>query len=130
MNFTGNIICIPSSQYGQFENTDILKRKFTPLTKNETFLTDMDFMDRANIMVIKGDVKKIDVNGKYLLLKGAKERINFDKLLVAWGSHKKRLKNDYSNIFYLEDRFSHAKCHNEIIKAQKIVVLGSTIDAF
>ena len=63
MNFTGNIISIPSGQYGQFENTDILKRKFTPLTKNETFLTDMDFLDRANIMVIKGDVKRIDLDG-------------------------------------------------------------------
>lgn len=50
-------------------------------------------------------------------MKGVKERIEFDKLLVAWGSYKKRLTKDYSNVFYLEDRFTHAKCHNEVIKA-------------
>ena len=49
MNFTGNIVCVPTGQLGQFENHDILKRKFTPLTQNETFLTDLDFLDKANI---------------------------------------------------------------------------------
>jgi len=51
-------------------------------------------------------------------------------MLIAWGAYKKRLSKDYSNVFYLEDRYSHAKCHNEIIKAKKIVVMGSTMDAF
>ena len=64
MNFTGNIVCIPTSMYGQFENQDVLKRKFTPLTKNEAYLTDLDFLDRANITVIKGDVKAIDKEKK------------------------------------------------------------------
>lgn len=59
-----------------------------------------------------------------------KETVNFDKMLVAWGAFKKRLTKDYSNAFYLEDRYAHAKCHNEILKADKIVVLGSTMDAF
>ena len=40
MSYTGNIVCIPISQYGQFENQDIYKRKMTPLSQNETFLTD------------------------------------------------------------------------------------------
>lgn len=56
--------------------------------------------------------------------------INFDKMMVAWGAHKKRLSKEYSNVFYLEDRYSHAKCHNEIIKADKIMILGGTMDAF
>jgi len=73
MNFTGNIICIPTSSYGQFENTDILKRKLTPLSKNETFLTDLDFLDRANIMVLKGDIKSIDKTKKIIKVKGFKE---------------------------------------------------------
>ena len=51
-------------------------------------------------------------------------------MLVAWGAYKKRLTKDYSNVFYLEDRYSHAKAHNEILKADKIVVLGTTMDAF
>lgn len=38
--FTGTIVCIPISQYGNFENYDILRKKFAPLTKNETFITD------------------------------------------------------------------------------------------
>ena len=130
MNFTGRIVNIPVSQYGQFENQDILKRKFTPLTKNETFLTDLDFLDKANITVIKGEIKSINKEKKVILVKGLKEQIEFDKMLIAWGAYKKRLSKDYSNVFYLEDRYSHAKCHNEIIKAKKIVVLGSTMDAF
>lgn len=108
----------------------MLKSKFTPLTKNETFLTDLDFLDRANITVIKGEVKKIDKQKKLLQVKGCKDVIQFDKLMVAWGAYKKRLTKDYSNVYYLEDRYSHAKCHNEIIKAKKIMILGNTMDAF
>ena len=130
MSFTGNIVCIPASDFGQFENLDILKSKFTPLSKNETFLTDLDFLDRANIKVIKGDIKKIDKQKKLIKVKGCKDVINYDKMLVAWGAFKKRLNKDYSNVFYLEDRYSHAKCHNELIKANKIVVLGGTMDAY
>ena len=55
--------------------------------------------------------------------------IQFDKLLIAWGAHKMRLRQEYSNVFYLEDRYAHAKCHNEVIKAKKVVVLGHSMDA-
>ena len=72
----------------------------------------------------------MDKEKKFVQIKGIKERIEFDKILIAWGAHKKRLSKDYSNVFYLEDRYSHAKCHNEIIKANKIVILGGTMDAF
>lgn len=70
MGFTGNIINVPVSQYGQFENTDILNKKFSPLTKNETYLTDNDFLDRANITVMKSGVKSIDKQKRELTLKG------------------------------------------------------------
>ena len=92
-------------------------------------MTDLDFLDKANITVIKGDVKKIDKDKKEIQIKGIKERINFDKMLVAWGAYKKRLSKEYTNVFYLEDRYSHAKCHNEILKAKKITIMGSTMDA-
>ena len=93
-------------------------------------MTDLDFLDRANITVIKGEPKAIDKTRKLIKLKGSREVTEFDKMLVAWGAHKKRLNKDYSNVFYLEDRYSHAKAHNEIIKAEKIVVLGSSIEAY
>jgi hypothetical protein len=32
--FTGEIICIPTSPYGSFENTDVLNRKFSQIKKN------------------------------------------------------------------------------------------------
>jgi hypothetical protein len=32
--FTGRIIVVPSSSFGAFENTDIMKRQFGPLSKN------------------------------------------------------------------------------------------------
>jgi len=93
-------------------------------------LTDQDFLDRANITVFKGEIKNIDTQKKEISLKGVSGKIPFDKLLVAWGSFKKRLNKDYSNVFYLEDRYAHAKCHNDILKANKIVVFGSTMDAY
>jgi len=90
----------------------------------------LDFLDKANITVIKGDIKNIDKEKKLIRIKGLKQQIQFDKMLVAWGAYKKRLTKDYSNVFYLEDRYSHAKCHNEILKAKKIMVLGSTLDTY
>jgi hypothetical protein len=53
---------IPSSPYGQFENTDILSRKFTPINKNEVYLVEEDYLDKANIDVVKGEIKTIDLN--------------------------------------------------------------------
>ena len=110
--FTGEIILIPVSAYGAFENTDVMKRKFAPLTKNESYLLEEDFLDRANVTVIKGKVKEIDYDNKIIKMGSAADRIQFDKVLCAWGSEKKRLKATYSNVFYLEDRHSHAQCHN------------------
>ena len=51
--FTGRIVVVPSSPYGQFENTDILNRKFTPIQKNEVFMVEEDYFDRENVDVIK-----------------------------------------------------------------------------
>lgn len=51
-------------------------------------------------------------------------------MLIAWGSNKKRLAGEYSNCFYLDDRQAHAKCHNQILKAKTIVVMGSTFEAY
>ena len=65
-NFTGNIVLIPQSQYGAFENTDAMVRKFKPLTNNEVFLEEDDFLDRANVTVIRGKVKFIDIDQKFL----------------------------------------------------------------
>ena len=33
-NFTGRIIMIPQTNFGAFENTDIMKREMGPLAKN------------------------------------------------------------------------------------------------
>ena len=30
---------------------------------------------------------------------------------------------------YIEDRFSHAKIHNEILRAKNIVIMGNTLDS-
>lgn len=57
-------------------------------------------------------------------------KLDFDKLLIAWGSRKQRLDKEYSNVFYLEDRISHARCHNELIKAKQVVVMGGTFEAY
>jgi predicted RNA-binding protein len=71
--FTGKIIVVPSSPYGQFENTDILSKKFTPIQKNEVYMVEEDYLDRANIDVIKGELKTIDLNNNIITIKGVKE---------------------------------------------------------
>jgi len=50
--------------------------------------------------------------------------------LIAWGSDKSKLRQNYSNVHYIEDRFSHAKLHNDLIKANQVVVLGNSLEAF
>jgi hypothetical protein len=59
-NFTGKIVVVPSSNYGNFENTDILNKTFTPIAKNECYYVEDDYLDRANVEVIKGEVKNIN----------------------------------------------------------------------
>lgn len=51
--FTGEIIVLPVSAFGQFENLDVFRRKMNKLSKNEVFLLDQDFLDRANCTVLK-----------------------------------------------------------------------------
>lgn len=127
--FTGRIIMIPCSDFGAFENTDLMKRDLGPLTKNECYLVETDYLDRANVDVIKGQVKMIDTINRKLQVQGYKNPFNFEKVLVAWGANRKRLKKSYSNVHYIEDRFSHAKVHNDLLKAKQVVVLGGTLHA-
>ena len=47
--FTGEIVNIPCSDTGKFENTDIFKRSFRPLNNNEVYYVDDDYLDRANV---------------------------------------------------------------------------------
>ena len=61
-NFTGRILVVPTSHYGSFENSDILNIKFTPIGKNEAYLVEEDYLDRANVDVVKGNIKSIDFN--------------------------------------------------------------------
>ena len=94
------------------------------------FLVEEDYFDRANVDVIKGEIKKIDLGKNELIIKGLKDRIKFDKVMIAWGSYKKKLGKEYSNVLYLEDRHSHARCHNEMLKAKSIVIMGGTFEAY
>jgi apoptosis-inducing factor 3 len=63
-SFTGQITLIPCSPYGAFENLDVLRRKFSPLSKNEVHFLEETFMDKANVTILKGDVKNIDIDKK------------------------------------------------------------------
>jgi len=46
-SFTGEIIVVVMSPFGMFENQDVFKRKFGPLTKNEAFFVEEDFFSKA-----------------------------------------------------------------------------------
>lgn len=56
--------------------------------------------------------------------------MEFDKLLIAWGAEKKRLNKTYSNVHYIEDKFSHAKVHNSVLKANHVLILGGTFESY
>mmetsp|Transcript_4104 Transcript_4104/g.6941 ORF Transcript_4104/g.6941 Transcript_4104/m.6941 type:complete len:207 (+) Transcript_4104:1376-1996(+) len=58
-----------------------------------------------------------------------RDPVHFDKLLVSWGSERQKLRG-LSNVYTIEDKFSHAKVHNQLLKSKKVVVLGSTFEAF
>ena len=47
-----------------------------------------------------------------MVIAGMRKPIKFDKVLVAWGADREKLGDKYSNVYYIEDRFSHAKIHN------------------
>lgn len=129
-NFTGRIVVVPSSNYGAFENVGIMRKQLGPLSKNQSYLVEDDYLDRANIDIIRGTIHRIAIEEKMLTIKGLRKPIRFDKLLVAWGAHRNKLSKNYSNVHYIEDRFSHAKLHNELLRAKKIVVMGNTLEAF
>lgn len=82
----------------------MLRRKFSPLSKNEVYFVEEDYFNKANIKVVPGIIKFIDVDKKKIQIKGYHEELEYEKLLIAWGSQKKRLDKEFSNVFYLEDR--------------------------
>ena len=56
-HFTGRIVLVPTSSFGSFQNTDIFTRKFGEVSKNEAYYVEPDYLDRANVDIIQGDVK-------------------------------------------------------------------------
>lgn len=69
-SFTGRIVLVATSPFGKFENTDILTRKFDKLDKNQIYMVESDFLDRANAEVIVGDVTNIDLNDNKIRVRG------------------------------------------------------------
>lgn len=65
-----------------------------------------------------------------MTIKGLRKPLEFDKVIVAWGAEQRKLAQTYSNVHYIEDRFSHAKIHNELIRAKNVVILGDSLDTF
>jgi nitrite reductase/ring-hydroxylating ferredoxin subunit/thioredoxin reductase len=127
--FTGRIIMIPCSNFGAFENTDTMKHTLAPLGKNQCYFVEDDYLDRANVDVIKGSIQMIDTFNRKMQVQGYQQPIKFDKICVAWGANRKRLLKSYSNVHYIEDRYSHAKLHNDLLRAKHVVVVGKTLEA-
>lgn len=56
-----------------------------PLSKNESFLVEEDYLTRCNVDIKTGSIKKINIDEKWISF-GKTDRIPFDKILIAWGS--------------------------------------------
>lgn len=39
------------------------------------------------------------------------------------------MQTNYSNVYYIEDRFTHANIHNKLVNAKTVVILGDTFEA-
>jgi NADH dehydrogenase FAD-containing subunit len=75
-------------------------------------MVEDDFLDRANVDLIQGEIKSIDTDKKEIVIKGLRAPLKFEKIIIAWGSEINKLNNSYTNVHYIEDKFSHAKIHN------------------
>lgn len=54
-------------------------------------MVEPDYLQRANVDIIKGRIKSFDIPNKYLEIAGEIKPIKFDKLILTYGSFKKRL---------------------------------------
>ena len=79
--------------------------------------------------IIKGEVKSINLDRRELTIKGQRKPIEFEKVIVAWGAEQDKLNKSYSNVYYVEDRFSHATVHNKLVSAKTVLILGNTFEA-
>lgn len=61
------------------------------MSKNQCYLVEDDYLDRANVDIIRGRVSDIDVEERTLKVKGLRKPIKFEKMLVAWGAEKEKL---------------------------------------
>ena len=95
--YTGRIVLVSISKYGAFENPDVFIRRFSPLKKEDCFIVDDDYLERANVEVVKGDIKTIDFNKNHIVVAGMKQPLPFNKIIMAYGAYKKRLTSGVGN---------------------------------
>ena len=79
---------------------------------------------------MNGKIQEINKDEQYVKLHSHPKPLHYDKILIAWGSEKMKFDKNYENVFYLSDRFAHAKIHNEMIKSKRILIYGETLEAF
>lgn len=126
--FTGRVVLIPTSSYGSFQNKEAMMTNLGPLNKDEVYSVESDLFSKMDIEVESAQLKHIIYEERTAHLTGNKQ-LKYDKILIAAGSEKERLPQSYSNVHVVEDHLSHAKVHNDLLKADQIVVIGSGLEA-
>lgn len=126
--FTGRVVLIPTSSYGAFQNKEAMLQNLGPLNKDEVYSVESDLFSKMDIEVESAQLKHIIYEERTAHLTGNKS-VHYDKILIAAGSEKERLPQSYSNVHVIEDHLSHAKVHNDLLKANQIVVIGSGLEA-
>lgn len=61
-------------------------------------------------------------------IQGLRKPLKFDKVLVTWGAQKMNLAQGGQNVICIDDKHSHARAHNALIKAKKVLVVGNTFE--
>ena len=100
-----------------------------PLDKNQVYLVESDFFDWANVLIEDKKATLLDLDNWVIYLQGGKE-IPFDKCLIATQAMKKKPSKSFANLLTIDDFKSHAWAHNLLLKANSIMIMGWTIEAY
>ena len=128
--FSGRISIITHQTGSDFVDFGKLSKSFFPLKAKYSRLLDNDFLSKHKILLFDDRVSTIDAGRKIISLKSG-QKMPFDKVLIATGSGRAVLREEYKNLHYLFNIVDHAKIHNEIIKnsTTSVVIIGNNFRA-
>jgi len=128
-NFKGEIILITKEEELPYDRTVLSKNLFGAELDKIT-LKDQAFFDKCEVTVLKGtNVKYINIDKNLLEIEGQRDKIKFDKLLIATGGRPKVPPvsgTGLKNVMTLRNFKDMQDIKEAALKAKKIVIVGAS----